>query len=255
MGKIAIAIDGPAGSGKSTTAREVARRLNYVYVDTGAMYRAIALKTVEKKVNVADVDAVVELARNTAVRLLPHPDRTHIEVDGADRSSDIRTPEVTARVSAVATLPGVRTILVEKQRAMADEGGIVMDGRDIGTVVLPQAQLKVFMVADNRERARRRVLEYKQQGKDVPLDEVLAEITARDKADSERETSPLKKADDAVELDTTGLTLDAQFDLVEKLAREKISSMDDATKTAKTPKTPREGREERDQASKRKKTE
>eukprot|EP01125_Pyxidicula_operculata_P009618 TRINITY_DN3159_c0_g2_i3.p2 TRINITY_DN3159_c0_g2~~TRINITY_DN3159_c0_g2_i3.p2 ORF type:complete len:231 (-),score=60.21 TRINITY_DN3159_c0_g2_i3:17-709(-) len=221
--KIVIAIDGPGGSGKSTTARQVAKRLNYVFIDTGAMYRAVTLKVIESKVDpVTEVDKVIDIAKNIKIELHPSPDQTIIFVDGKDRSQDIRLPEVVKTISHVSCIPEVRSTLVTLQRDLGKSGGVVLDGRDVGTVIFPNAELKVFMCADPVERAKRRLLEFEAKGVKTSLEEVLKDITSRDKADEEREVGPLKKADDAILLDTTKQSPEETLEEVLNLAKKAV---------------------------------
>lgn len=209
--KIAIAIDGPAGAGKSTIAKKIAQRLNYVYVDTGAMYRSVALKALRTGADLADEVEMSLLAEKTVIAL--KPDSVHgvytnkVYVDGEEVTEEIRSPLVSQNVSRVAKISGVREALVRQQRKMANLGGIVMDGRDIGTVVLPEAELKVYLTASIEERASRRYQEMREKGYEVNLADLQSEIAQRDKADMEREHSPLRQADDAVFLDTTDYTI------------------------------------------------
>ncbi|MCL5035414.1 MAG: (d)CMP kinase [Bacteroidetes bacterium] len=219
MKKILIAIDGPAGSGKSTTARLVARRLGYVYVDTGAMYRAMTYKVLTSGANPADEAAVVKLSRDTRISLVDGGE-LKVMLDGQDVTEAIRSEEVTKSVSLVSSYNEVRVLMVEKQRQIGAAGGCVVDGRDIGTVVFPHADLKFYMVADIAERARRRQVELSGTGVDLPVEQVVQELKERDFKDSTRETSPLKKADDAIEIDTTNLTIDEQVEIILSYARE-----------------------------------
>ncbi|MGE5509512.1 MAG: (d)CMP kinase [Chitinophagales bacterium] len=207
-GRVNIAIDGPAGAGKSTVAKLVARELGLLYVDTGAMYRAITVKALRCGCDLADEEALTRLAACSEVRLVPpagEGDPTVVMLDGEDVTAAVRSPEVNRAVSLVARIPGVRTELVRMQRDMAREGGVVMDGRDIGTVVLPDADFKFFLTASLEERARRRVHDLTAQGFHQPLAEVSAEVARRDRLDSEREVSPLRRAPDAVLVDSTAL--------------------------------------------------
>ena len=213
--QLVIAIDGPSGSGKSTTARKVAERLEYTYIDTGAMYRAVTLAVLRKNLDVADIPTVEEIANVVQIRFVRRSDGIlSTLLDGEDVTSEIRRPEVTANVSAVSSYPGVRDALVAHQRSMGNEGGVVLDGRDIGTVVFPDADLKIFMVADIQSRARRRQLELASLGQDVTVKDVAIDLERRDRLDSERDISPLRKADDAVEIDTSGLTIERQVENV-----------------------------------------
>lgn len=214
MKRIIIAIDGPAASGKSTTAKRVAAALGYLHIDTGAMYRAMALKVLRSKIEPSDKQRVAALADNTSVRLVNHDGQVRVVLDGAEVSDEIRLPEVTNMVSPVSTVQEVRTLMVKEQRAMGTEGGIVLEGRDIGTIVFPNADLKIFMRADARERAVRRKKELEGKGVTVMLDVLEQEILDRDRIDSERSVSPLKKADDAIEVDTTHLSIDQQVEFI-----------------------------------------
>jgi len=205
--KSIIAIDGPAGAGKSTVAKRVAERLGYIYIDTGAMYRGVAWKTLRSGGEVTD-ESILRAVADIDIRLSCTDGGTRVTVDGTDVTGEIRTPEVTGIVSRVAALAPVREKMVELQRMMAQSGKVVMDGRDIATNVLPNADVKVFLSASVEERARRRYQEMKAKGYDVDLSELQKEIAARDKQDSEREISPLRQADDAVLIDSTGLSIE-----------------------------------------------
>lgn len=207
MKKLVVAIDGPAGAGKSTVAKLAAKELGYTYIDTGAMYRAVAWKTLQQKADVTDA-LILDVARDIDVRLAYQAGVTQVFVDGQDITGEIRTPEVSHIVSQVAALGPVREKMVDLQRRMATEGGVLMDGRDIATHVLPDADVKIFLTASIEERAQRRWKEMKEKGYDMSLEELQKDIAARDKADSEREISPLVQADDATLLDTTGLSID-----------------------------------------------
>lgn len=217
--KIVIAIDGPAASGKSTTAKLVARRLGYLHIDTGAMYRAITLKVLEQKVSVEDSRRVGALAEQTEIRLEQNKETPIVFLDNRDVTSAIRTPEVTKHVSLISSYPQVREVLVREQRKMSRGGGVVLEGRDIGTVVLPDADLKIFMVASISTRAKRRMVDLKQAGFEVSENTIVNEISERDKKDASREASPLRCADDAIKLDTTHLTIEQQVDLIVEKAR------------------------------------
>ena len=205
--KRVIAIDGPAGAGKSTVAKIVAEKLGYTYIDTGAMYRGVAWKTLRDDKDAPD-EAILRAVHDIDVRLACTESGTRVTVDGTDVTAEIRTPEVTHIVSRVAALGPVREKMVELQRAMAADGAVVMDGRDIGTNVLPNADVKIFLTASVEERARRRYDEMVAKGYAVDFDELRNEIAARDKQDSERAISPLRQAEDAVLLDSTALTID-----------------------------------------------
>ena len=205
--KRVIAIDGPAGAGKSTVAKIVAEKLGYTYIDTGAMYRGVAWKTLRDDKDAPD-EAILRAVQGIDVRLACTESGTRVTVDGTDVTAEIRTPEVTHIVSRVAALGPVREKMVELQRAMAADGAVVMDGRDIGTNVLPNADVKIFLTASVEERARRRYDEMVAKGYAVDFDELKDEIASRDKQDSERAISPLRQAEDAVLLDSTALTID-----------------------------------------------
>lgn len=215
--KRVIAIDGPAGAGKSTVAKIVAEKLGYTYIDTGAMYRGVAWKTLKQSQAATDED-ILRAVQEIDVRLACTENGTRVTVDGTDVTQEIRTPEVTHIVSRVAALGPVREKMVELQRAMAADGAIVMDGRDIGTNVLPNADVKIFLTASVEERARRRYDEMKEKGYAVNFDKLKREIALRDKQDSEREISPLRQAEDAVLLDTTSLSIDEVVAHVLKLS-------------------------------------
>lgn len=206
--KIQIAIDGPAAAGKSTVAKRIADQLSYIYIDTGAMYRAVTYKALEKRVDLHDSQALKKLLDNTVILLEQTGDGQRVLLDGQDVSAIIRFNNVTQNVSLVSQYQEVRTEMVKQQREMASRGGVVMDGRDIGTHVLPEAQVKVFLKASVDERAERRYKEQLSKGINTPLDLLKKEIALRDKKDSERKVSPLIKADDAVEIDTTSLSIE-----------------------------------------------
>lgn len=205
MKRFAIAIDGPAGSGKSTAAKEVARRLGMVYVDTGAMYRAVALACMEAGVSTAEEAAVLPVLDKIDMRIEPQEDGQRIYLNGEDVTTKIRTPEIGKGASEVGALQKVRERLVEIQQTMAREHSVVMDGRDIGTVVLPDAELKIYLDAGVAERARRRLGELQAQGKTEELSVIEEQIRRRDEADKNREHSPLRMAKDAILLDSTGM--------------------------------------------------
>lgn len=216
---IVVAIDGPAGSGKSTTARGVARKLSYTYLDTGAMYRAVALAVLTADADPDDAGRATDVAAHSRIELQPSPEDQRTLLDGADVSEAIRNPAVSDAASRVAVHPGVREVLVKRQQEMGREGGIVAEGRDTGTVVYPDADLKVFMVADAESRARRRAAELEAKGEFVDVSALITmhkERDARDEATQERTGG--WRAADAVAVDTTGLTIDGQVDRVVELA-------------------------------------
>jgi cytidylate kinase len=218
--KITIAIDGPAASGKSTTAKFLADKLNYTYIDTGAMYRAATLAVLEKQIDVNDEEAVINYVQSLKIELKAG---NHTFLNGKDVSNEIRAPRINEVISIISSYPQVRKKMVQLQQAMAAQGGVLMDGRDIGTVVLPDADLKVFMIASIEQRAERRLKELKQRGEDISLDVVKDEIANRDKLDSSRAASPLKKAADARELDTSDLSIEDQVRIIEGWAQELIN--------------------------------
>jgi len=200
-----VAIDGPGGAGKSTIARLLAQKLNYLHLDTGAMYRAVTLAALREDIDFNQQDKLIELARKIDISF---DQKGEIFLDGENVSEEIRKAEVNKHVSQTAAVKGVRDVLVKKQQQLAQNNKIVMDGRDITTVVLPEADHKFFLTASLEERARRRYQEVKSKNKDADFDKIKENIARRDKMDSEREHSPLKKAEDAVLVDTTNLSID-----------------------------------------------
>ncbi|GKS11846.1 cytidylate kinase [Paenibacillus chitinolyticus] len=219
MTKFNIAIDGPAGAGKSTIARKVAGELGFVYVDTGAMYRAVTWKVLQDGVNPLDTEAVARTAAGMKIELVPGPNGQLVFVDGRDVSSDIRTKLVTDQVSQIAAIAEVRKLLVDKQKQMAASKGIVMDGRDIGTHVLPDAEVKVFLTASVRKRAERRFQEVQGTAMATTLEEMEKDIARRDMLDEGREVSPLVQAADAVMLDSTDLTIPEVVESILEMCR------------------------------------
>ena len=218
-----IAIDGPAASGKSTTAKLVAEKLGYVYVDTGAMYRAMTLKVLKEKIDINDAEQIGKLAEQTSIRLERDNSSLKVFLDGEDVTKEIRSRRITNAVSAVSSIKKVREVMVREQRRMGVEGGIVLEGRDIGTVVFPDADVKIYMVANAEERARRRQQELTQQGIRVKFDKLIHEIKERDRKDSSRNLSPLRKADDAFLLDTSNLTVKQQVEFIITKTKEVFS--------------------------------
>ncbi len=215
-----IAIDGPAGSGKSTSAKLVAQKLGYLYIDTGAMYRAITLLAIEKNV-LNNADDVIELAKTSKIDLKYSEGITQVLINERDVTEDIRSKEVNKFVSPISKIKGVREALVKKQRILAlNNDGIVMEGRDIGTVVFPDADVKIFLTAAISERAERRVKEYDAKGISVSLEEIKSNLENRDKIDSSRETSPLIKAADAYEVDTSKVTVEQQVEIILERVRQ-----------------------------------
>ncbi|MBN2621237.1 (d)CMP kinase [candidate division WOR-3 bacterium] len=216
MAKFIVAIDGGAGSGKSTTAKGVAKKVDFFYLDTGAMYRAVTLKYLLSggDTNTIDKDLIKRIIATTTVELIYGDAGLSVFLDGRDVANEIRTPEVSRFVSPVSAIPEVRQWMVKKQREIAEGKNIVCEGRDIGTVVFPDAQIKVFMKADLVARARRRQKEMQEKGIIVKLDEVLANLRFRDRYDSSRDHSPLKQAEDAIVIDTTHLTIEQEIEQV-----------------------------------------
>jgi len=226
--RLTIAIDGPAGSGKSSVARRVAALLGYLYLDSGAMYRALALKALEKKVPVEDETLLEALAKDTHIELKPPtPEleaagaKNRVFLDGREVTREIRTAEVAQAASRLATIAGVRRVLVAEQQRAGAGGGVVMEGRDIGTVVFPGAELKIFLDASPEVRAERRWKEHQEKGESFTREEVLEEVRVRDRRDREREVSPLVRAADAVFVDNTAMGIEETARLIVMLARER----------------------------------
>jgi len=210
-----IAIDGPSGSGKSTLGRMLARELGLLYLDTGSMYRAVALATIEAGIDPHDSEAVVALATRSDIDLEGDPDSLKVLLNGRDVTEEIRSENVTAMSSVVSTIPGVRRAMVTRQRELAKRGA-VLNGRDIGTVVFPEADVKFFLTAAPEERAERRFKEDRLTHHDVSFEQTLAEMIERDRRDTTRADSPLKAADDAIVIDSSGLSIDDVFLLMMK---------------------------------------
>lgn len=224
MHKLIIAIDGPVGSGKSTIARRVAEMLGYVHLDSGAMYRAVAWRALRDGVPLESPADLEALASRVRVELAPRDGRQCVLVDGEDVTALIRTAEVSRAASMVAAVPGVRRPMVEAQRRLGGPGGVVMEGRDIGTVVFPHADLKIFLEADPEVRAGRRWRELQQRGERTDYPAVLADVRRRDSRDREREASPLIRAADAVVVDNTAMDAEETARLIVFMAREKAKS-------------------------------
>lgn len=221
-GKINVAIDGPAGAGKSTVARKVAEKLGYIYVDTGAMYRTVTLKAIRAGADMDNAQALADIAGRVDIRLVPEPGGQKVFMDGEDVTDPIRAQDVTRLVSQVAAVPDIRDVLVRLQQDIARERGVVMDGRDIGTNVLPDAEVKVYMTASVRIRAERRWKELKDKEPNVTVESLMEAITERDKSDSERAAAPLRQAEDAVLLDTSEMTADEAADRIVDLCRQAL---------------------------------
>ena len=220
---INIAIDGPAGAGKSTIAKKVAKELSFIYVDTGALYRAIGLFALKNGVDLCQQNQVEQMLSNVQIELVFLEGEQHVFLCGTDVSQEIRTPEVSMAASQVSAILAVRDFLFDLQRDMAKKHSVIMDGRDIGTVVLPHAQVKIFLTASPEERARRRFEELKQKGSQSSYEEVLKDLKQRDYQDSHREIAPLRPAEDAIEVDTTGLSLQQSVDRIIMLIKERLS--------------------------------
>ena len=218
--KLVVAIDGPAGAGKSTVAQLAAKALGYTYIDTGAMYRAVAWKTLQQKKEVTD-ELIVSLMPEIDVNLRYAEGKTVVKVDGRDVTGEIRTPEINAIVSQVARLGPVREKMVDLQRKMADEGGVLMDGRDIATNVLPGADVKIFLTASIEERAKRRYLEMKAKGSEDSYEQVLEAVVKRDEQDMKRPVEPLRQAEDAILVDSTNLSFDEVVEAILKIVEAK----------------------------------
>lgn len=212
-----ITLDGPAGAGKSTVSRALAAKMGFNYIDTGAMYRCIALKAIRESVDVKDENAVIRLTEQAEVKLDYQAGTLKVALDEEDVSDQIRTQEVSEKASAVAKIAGVRKILVGWQRKMGEEQDVVIEGRDAGTVVFPHATFKFYLDADVAERTRRRMIDLKAAGKEMDLKELQKTIEARDKNDSTRKASPLKAADDAIVIDSTDLSIDGTADVILKI--------------------------------------
>lgn len=212
-----IAIDGPAGSGKSITARLVAQKLGFTYLDTGAMYRAVTLKALRNGIDLEDEAELSSLISDTKIELCHHRGRLKVTLDEDDVTQTLRSQNVTLHVATVAAMPVVRKWMVRLQRALGTQGKLVAEGRDIGTVVFPDARLKIYLVASIEARAKRRAKDFHQNGSEIDLNSVVKDLQVRDQIDSTREAAPLRKADDAIELDTTDLTIEQQVDCIVEL--------------------------------------
>lgn len=217
-----IAIDGPAGAGKSTVSRAAAKELGYIYVDTGALYRAVGLNALRKQVDTADAAAVADMLSGLVVELKFIDGEQRVLLNGEDVSQAIRTPEASMAASAVSAVPAVREFLFDLQRTIAESNNCIMDGRDIGTVVLPNAQIKIFLTASPEERALRRFRELEQKGTPVDYQQVLEDMIQRDYNDSNRAIAPLKPAEDAVTVDTTGQSLEQSVEALLTIIKERI---------------------------------
>lgn len=219
-----IAIDGPSGAGKSTLGRMIARELNMLYLDTGAMYRAVALAVMWSGASIADKEAVVRVAESAGIDLAGDPDSLRVTLDGRDISDQIRSEEVSHTASVISVIPEVRRALVLRQRELGRRGSVVLDGRDIGTVVFPDADIKFFLTAAPEERASRRYEEDRLRERDVTFEETLADINTRDQRDSTRADSPLAIAEDAIVIDSTELSIEDVFERMAEVIRQRQTS-------------------------------
>ena len=225
MGYISVAIDGPSGAGKSTVARAAAMRLGYVYVDTGAMYRAIGLAVCRRGIDGEDAAGIAAVLPELTIQLAYENGTQHVLLCGEDVSDEIRTPEIAYYASKVSAVPAVRQFLLETQRSMAKSGNILMDGRDIGTVILPDAPVKIFLTASAETRAGRRYLELREKGQQVTRESVLHDVVERDRQDMTRAVAPLRQAADAVLLDTSDMTLEQSIQAVLQIIEKKIEDL------------------------------
>lgn len=225
MRRLIVAIDGPAGAGKSTLAKRLAEKLNYTYLDTGAMYRALAWKVIQEQVDPGDEPELRRILEQTSIELVERNGQLRVFLNEADVTEPIRSPEVSQVASKVSTLKPVRERMVELQRAMGAQGGVVAEGRDIGTVVFPNADIKIFLDASPAERARRRFEELRGQGKQASFEETLEEMKERDQRDRERALAPLRKADDALFIDSSLISADGVVEKVMLEIKEKMAAI------------------------------
>ncbi|MBQ7883006.1 MAG: (d)CMP kinase [Phascolarctobacterium sp.] len=224
MKKLVVAIDGPAGAGKSTIAKLAAEKLGYAYIDTGAMYRSVAWKFLQTGAAFEE-EFISKLSQEMVIEFKPEAKVNRVFVDGTEVTSDIRSAEVTANVSRVAAIGAVREAMVDQQRRMGEAGGVLMDGRDIGTVVFPNAEVKIFLTATVEERAMRRYKELVAKGEQVDLEQLQKDIAERDKQDMEREISPLRQAEDAIYLDTSNMSIEEVTAFILNLVGEKENAV------------------------------
>ncbi len=218
--RVVVAIDGPAGAGKSTIAQRLAERLGFTYIDTGALYRAVALWALRQNIDPGDMHRLEQLALAADIELLPG----RIKLNGEDVTDSIRAPEVSVAASKVAVIPGVRRAMVAKQRSIGERASIVMEGRDIGTVVFPDADVKIYLDAQPRERVRRRLQEVRAKGEDITEDALTEQMRERDRRDSSRADSPLSQAPDAVYLDSTNLNIEEVENEILKIVRARVTN-------------------------------
>jgi CMP/dCMP kinase len=226
--RIIVAIDGPGGAGKSTLAKRVAKKLGFLYINTGAMYRAVALWALRLNVEMSDMHRLEQLAKEADIQL--DPENGHIRLNGENVTEAIRDEKVSAAASKISAVAGVRRALLRIQRGMAQETSVVMEGRDIGSVVFPKAQVKIYLDAHPEERARRRALEYQERGKPTEESDVAAELRRRDQQDRARAESPLMQAPDAQLVDTTGLSIEQVEEVILSLVRSRISNGKEAVR-------------------------
>lgn len=219
MKKLIIAIDGPAGAGKSTVSKILAKRLGYTYIDTGAMYRAVAWKALQLGVPLADEARLTTLAETSTITLAGEPERLRVFIDGQEVTGAIRTQPISDATSLISTIPGVRRALVEEQRRMGQAGGVVLEGRDIGTQVFPHADVKFYLDADLDVRAQRRWAEERARGRDLTLDQARSEVEERDRRDRERQDSPLRQPDDAIYIDSSSQSVEEVVNEMLEFAR------------------------------------
>ena len=224
-GRLIIAIDGPSGAGKSTVARRLASELGYLYMDTGAMYRAVALNVLESKIDPTDEKELRKILEDMRVKLIEEGSGLRLLLNGRDVTEEIRTPEMSLMASKISELQAVREKMVGIQRDMASQGGLVAEGRDIGTVVFPRAEVKIYLDASEPERARRRFQELLARGKQVTLEETLTEMHERDRRDQERTLSPLRKAEDAFVIDSTSFGVDVVVDRIVSEVKNKMAQI------------------------------
>ena len=222
---VSIAIDGPAGAGKSTIAKTVSKKLGFIYVDTGALYRTVSLKFSKAGATPEKIDNVDEILSNLSVNIEFKDGEQRMILDGVDVTDKIRTPEVSMMASAVSAIPAVRAFLLETQRRLARENNVIMDGRDIGTVVLPDAEIKIFLTATPEARAQRRFDELIEKGMDVKYEDVLSDIIKRDHNDSTRAVAPLKPAEDSIFVDTSGNTLEQSVKQLSEIIERELSNV------------------------------
>jgi len=225
--KLIIAIDGPAGAGKSTVAKRLAMELGYTYMDTGAMYRAFAWKVKKEETDLGNEKELKKALEETRIELMEQNSHLRVLIDGVDVTVQIRTPEISQMASKVSALKMVREKMVEFQRVIGSQGGVVVEGRDIGTVVFPEADVKIYLDASSQERAKRRFEEIKGQGKPVTLGKTFEEMEERDRRDKEREFAPLRKAEDAIVIDSTESGVEAVVDRVRLEIQKKMKSLDE----------------------------